>query len=136
MTQINRRPFAIIVYGRTIPRILGRLLGWIFDIPNCGSAQAVSFFWFVFLAPELKGRGDILLHELVHIKQGWRLLRYGNLDQRLQIEVEAYREQLKWVEDPKSSAWQFAGSLAWGATIILSGRTTIMMAGGEESKAA
>jgi hypothetical protein len=24
----------------------------------------------------------------------------------------------------------------WGATIILSGRTTIMMAGGEESKAA
>jgi hypothetical protein len=32
----------------------------------------------------------------------------------------------------------FAGDefMAWGATIILSGRTTFMMAGGEESKAA
>jgi hypothetical protein len=43
--------------------------------------------------------------------------------------------------DVSDEEWAFAAPYLillplWGATIILSGRTTIMMAGGEESKAA
>lgn len=117
---INWKPFAIIVYGRATPRILGRILGWIFDMRIDGTPPAVAFFYFVFLIPELEGNIPVLKHELKHIEQKWRLLQYGNLEQRLQIEVEAYREQLRWCECPESEAWAFAYGLAHGYNMRIS----------------
>lgn len=117
---INRDPFAIIVYGRAMPKILGRILGWIFDIPIGGTPPAVAFFYFVFLIPELEGNVPVLKHELKHVEQKWRLLRYGNSHHRLQIEVEAYREQLNWCTHPESDAWAFAYGLSHGYNIRIS----------------
>jgi len=117
---INRDPFAIIVYGRAMPNILGRILGRIFDIPIGGTPPAVAFFYFVFLIPELKGNVPVLKHELKHIKQKWQLLRYGDPDRCLKIEVEAYREQLKWCASPESDAWAFAYGLSHGYNMHIS----------------
>lgn len=73
--------------------------------------------WFIVLIrPKYKDDAGLLAHELVHVSQFWRsvgvlpiLYRFSK-KWRLVLEVEAYREQLKYYSDDRRTL--FANFLA------------------------
>ena len=81
-------------------------------------------FWFIRIRPKYKDDKGILAHELEHVKQFWRRgiyfhsLRYLlSKDYRLDCEVEAYKEQLKYAPattDPDTYRKMYAGFIAKG----------------------
>jgi hypothetical protein len=59
---------------------------------------------FIFIRPKHKGDRGLLEHEKVHVRQYWRCLWTLGFRRKtkLQREVEAYREQLKWYSDDRT----------------------------------
>ena len=77
--------------------------------------------WFIRIRPKYRGKPDILAHEIIHVRQFWKFgifhmgLYTWNKAYRLKCEVEAYREQLKYVPaslDPERYRDMYAGFIA------------------------
>lgn len=73
---------------------------------------------FIFIRPRYKDDKGLLEHEKVHVKQFWRTLMLHGLfyalsnRYRLKCEVEAYKEQLKYCDNPKIVRGMFASFIA------------------------
>ena len=69
---------------------------------------------FIFIRPSHKDDRGLLEHEKVHVKQFWEMFPFFwffylfNPVARLNIELEAYKEQLKYCADKETSAEIFA----------------------------
>ena len=75
---------------------------------------------FIFIRPKYKADKGLLEHEKVHVRQFWQMFPFFHwfylFDKvaRLNLELEAYREQLKWCENKEASADHFAERIANG----------------------
>lgn len=69
--------------------------------------DAMAFGPLVFIRPGFRDSKPLLVHELVHVKQFYRYLGLNGLlylfskKMRLKFELEAYKEQLKLVDEKK-----------------------------------
>ena len=79
--MINREPWAVVTYTDRLPAFV---------------KGGITLWRFVFIRPQYRDDAGLLNHELTHVRQGWRMLLYPFSKYRPQLEVEAYREQLKW----------------------------------------
>jgi len=69
--------------------------------------DAMAFGPLVFIRPSFRDSKSLLVHEVVHVKQFYRYLGLNGLlylfskKMRLKLELEAYKEQLKVVDESK-----------------------------------
>lgn len=96
--MINRDPFAVVIYTDWLPKIV--------------NGGVTLFGFLIFIRPKYRNDYGLLQHELMHVRQGLRMLLYRFEKYRLQLELEAYREQLRWSIDKAADADIFAGYLA------------------------
>jgi hypothetical protein len=71
---------------------------------------AVTYGPLIFIRPSRANDVGIYKHELVHVEQFWRNPFFGlsylfSKEARLWYELEAYREQLKWYDDDRSTTF-------------------------------
>jgi hypothetical protein len=81
--KIKLGKYGIIFYTNTFVRLGG-----------------LAFGPFVFIRPKHLDNRGLLEHELVHTRQFWNPRKW--FWSKLQKEVEAYREQLKWYSEDKT----------------------------------
>ncbi len=79
--MIHRDPWAVVTYTDRLPAFV---------------KGGITLWRFIFIRPKYRGDEGLLRHELTHVRQGWRMLLYPFPKYRLRLEVEAYREQMKW----------------------------------------
>lgn len=79
--MIHRDPWAVVTYTDRLPAFVH---------------GGITLWRFVFIRTKYQGDDGLLQHELTHIRQGSRMWLYPFPKYRLQLELEAYREQLKY----------------------------------------
>jgi hypothetical protein len=81
-------------------------------IPARFSAYTIGFI--ILIRPEYWDNIGLIEHEKVHVHQFWRTLGLNGLfywlskKKRLEYEVEAFRKQLEYAEEPSTSRKLFA----------------------------
>ena len=79
--MLIREPLSVVAYTDRLPAFV---------------KGGITLWRFIFIRPKYRGDEGLLHHELTHVRQGWRMLLYPFPKYRLRLEVEAYREQMKW----------------------------------------
>lgn len=79
--MLIKNPLSVVIYTDRLPSFV---------------KGGITLWRFIFIRPKYRDDLGLLHHELTHIRQGWRMLLYPFPKHRLRLEVEAYREQMKW----------------------------------------
>jgi len=89
---------------------------------------------FIFICPKYLCDRGLLEHELMHTRQIWRgliivpCLRYWlSKKWRLEYEVEAYREQMKWYHDDRSAKFATSISTKYGLDVTYEAALALLL---------
>jgi hypothetical protein len=100
-------------------------------IPARFSAYTIGFI--ILIRPEYRDDIGLIEHEKVHVHQFWRTLGLNGLfywlskRKRLEYEVEAFRKQLEYAEEPSTSRKLFAVYLASNYKLDISKEEAIIL---------